>query len=424
MVRNLPVVRYYSPHGAWLFQVKLSAHAGRTIERGSSRYRRVIMYKINRVKLTGFRRLFEVDLPVRPFMVLIGANGVGKTSFLDAFTILSASASGNLNSALSQFGGIANLLTRGKSEDLSFLVDMTVPGHEPLEYELHLAPKGAGYAVSREILSQRRPGYPRPFTHINSSDGDIRYYEIAEERLVRPDWEHNHLETSLAQVPKMFRQPEELRRILATATQYHVLDVGPRSPVKLPQPMKPATLPGPDGEDLIPYLYYLRESDRCRFDAIIDSLKAAFPDFEELSLPPVAAGMLAMTWKDRKFDKSIYMNELSEGTLRFLWLVSLLQSPNLSTVTMIDEPEVSLHPELLNMLSELMRAASKRTQLIVATHSDRFIRFLQPEEVVVMDIAEDGRTTAIWADSMDLNEWLSEYSLDEVWRMGRMGGRS
>ena len=340
------------------------------------------------------------------------------------FSLLSASASGNLNGILSQFGGIANILTRGKSEELSFLVDMDVPGYKPLEYELHLSPKGTGYSISREILSQQRDGYPQPFKHIDSSDGDIRYYEIDENRLVRPNWEHNPLETSLSQVPKMFRQPEELRRILATATQYHVLDVGPRAPVKMPQPMKPATLPGPDGEDLVPYLYYLRESDRNRFDAIIDSLRSALPDFEELNFPPVAAGMLAMTWKDRKFAKPIYMNELSEGMLRFLWLISLLQSPTLSTVTMIDEPEVSLHPELLNLLADLMREASRRTQLIVATHSDRFIRFLKPEEVVVMDSNEDGCTTATWADSLDLEQWLAEYGLDEVWRMGRMGGRS
>ena len=200
--------------------------------------------------------------------------------------------------------------------------------------------------------------------------------------------------------------------------------VGPRSPVKLPQPMKPATLPGVDGEDLVPYLYYLRESNRERFDVIVDSLRAAFADLEELSFPPVAAGVLAMTWKDKNFKKPIYMNELSEGTLRFIWLVSLLLSPNLSTVTMIDEPEVSLHPELLGMLPDIMREASRRTQLIVATHSDRFIRFLRPEEVVVMDIDESGCATATWADSMDVEAWLAEYSLDEVWRMGRMGGRA
>ena len=222
----------------------------------------------------------------------------------------------------------------------------------------------------------------------------------------------------------MFRQPEELRRILATATQYHVLDVGPRAPVKTPQPMKPATLPGSNGEDLVPYLYYQRESDGDRFDLIIDTLRTAFPDLEELNFPPVAAGMLSMTWKDRKFSEPIYINELSEGTLRFLWLVSLLQSPHLSTITLIDEPEVSLHPELLSLLADLMRETAKRTQLIVATHSDRFIRFLKPEEVVVMDIDEQEFATATWADSLDLDRWLAEYSLDEIWLSGRMGGRA
>jgi predicted ATPase len=382
------------------------------------------MNKINRIKIDGFRRLYDVDLQIKPLMVLIGANGVGKTSLLDVLSLLSASAAGRLNSGLSELGGVVSLLTRAHADAVSLLVDMEVPGHEPLEYDLSLSPKGSGYAITREVLSQRREGYPEPFKHVDSRDGDIKYFQIEESRLLRPDWEHDPRETSLSQVPKMFRQPEELRRILGSATQYHVLNVGPRAPIKLPQQMKPATLPGADGEELVSYLYYLREGDPDRFESIHDSLAAAFPDFEGLSFPPVAAGMLAMTWKDKNFASPLYMNELSEGTLRFLWLASLLQSPGLSTITMIDEPEVSLHPELLSLLADLMREASQRTQLIVATHSDRLIRFLRSEEVVVMDIGEDGLATATWADKMDLEEWLAEYSLDEVWRMGRMGGRS
>jgi len=384
------------------------------------------MNKINRIRVGGFRRLYDVDLQVRPLMVLIGANGVGKTSLLDALSVLSASASGGLAAELSELGGVSSVLTRKHADSISFLVDMDVPGHEPLEYELCLAPKGPGYAITRETLSQSREAYDKPFKHIDSRDGEIRYYETAEGQrgLVRPSWEHNPLETSLAQVPKMFRQPEELRRILGSATLYHVLDVGPKAPVKLPQQMKPAEMPGAEGEDLVSYLYSLREGDPDRFDSIVDSLKAAFDSFESLSFPPVAAGMLTMTWKDKSFPKPLYMHELSEGTLRFLWLVSLLQSPALSTITMIDEPEVSLHPELLSLLVDLMREASQRTQLIVATHSDRLIRFLTPEEVVVVDTGEDGFATATWADSLDLDEWLAEYSLDEVWRMGRMGGRA
>ncbi len=381
------------------------------------------MIKVDRVAFRGFRRLREVEVQARPFMVLVGANGIGKTSLLDAISLLSSSASGRLNSTLSEMKGIASLLTRGKSDALGLAVDMTVPGQQPLKYEIDLVPSGNSYTIAREVLAQDQ-GRPNLFKHIDSERSSIRYFDPETRALVRPTWEHDPHESSLAQVPKMYRLPEELRRILATVSHYHVLDVGHSAPVRLPQPFRPSTLPGDDGRELVSCLYTLRESDRGRYETVIDSLKAAFPAFQELAFPPVASGMLTMTWKDSSFNSPIYVHELSEGILRFLWLVVLLQSPNLTAFTMIDEPEVSLHPELLSLLAQLMREASERTQLIVATHSDRFIRFLKPEEVLVMDLDEDGCATATWADSLDLDQWLADYSLDEVWRMGRMGGRS
>jgi predicted ATPase len=222
----------------------------------------------------------------------------------------------------------------------------------------------------------------------------------------------------------MHREPEDFRKKLASCTFYHILDVEQRSPVRLPQPMRPASLPGKDGEDLVSCLFYLREADRDRFEAIEDSLRAAFPTFERLDFPPVAAGTLAMTWRDKNFSKPLYMHQLSEGMLRFLWLTALLASPGLTALTLLDEPEVSLHPELLSLLAGLLREAASRTQLIVATHSDRLVRFLKPAEVVVIDSTEDGVARFTWADRLDLDEWLTEYTLDEVWRMGRMGGRA
>jgi len=79
---------------------------------------------------------------------------------------------------------------------------------------------------------------------------------------------------------------------------------------------------------------------------------------------------------------------------------------------------------MLQILTELMREASSRTQLFVATHSDRFISFLRPEEVLVCDYDETGGLTAKWADSLDLNEWLKDYTLDQLWGKGILGGRS
>ncbi|MEW6751635.1 MAG: AAA family ATPase [Candidatus Latescibacterota bacterium] len=256
------------------------------------------MNTISRLRIDRFRWLHAIDLSARPLMVLIGANGVGMTSLLDALSLLSASAAGGLGRKLSELGGLGSIATRSiDAKEVSLSVDMEVPGQSPLEYEISLAPKGTGYSV---------------------------------------------------------------------------LDVGPRAPIKLPQQMKPATSPGADGGDLVPHLYCLRETEAARFDAIVDSLKSAFGGLEGLSFPPVAAGMLTLAWKDRGSPGPFHMHELSEGTLRFPWLASLLQSPALSTITMIDEPEVSLHPELLSLLADLMREAAQRTQLVVATHSDRF----------------------------------------------------
>jgi predicted ATPase len=221
----------------------------------------------------------------------------------------------------------------------------------------------------------------------------------------------------------MFQAPEDFRRRLASSTFYHVLNVDPRSPVRLPQSMRPAELPGPNGEDLVTCLFYLRETDRNRFEAIEDSLRAAFPRFERLDFPPVAAGTFALTWRERE-SKPLYVHQLSEGSLRFLWLTTLLQSPGLTALTLLDEPEVSLHPELLSLMGDQLREASKRTQIVVATHSDTLIRFLEPSEVVVFDTTEDGMTTLIRADELDLGDRLKDYSLDELWRNGRLGARA
>lgn len=383
--------------------------------------------RFKEITIRGFRRLKDVSLELRPLSVLIGANGTGKTSLLDVLSLLAKSAQGKLSESISELSGLSNVLTYDKADELLLGISMTVPGpgHKPLEYLLRLTPQGVAYFINEERLSQPRPGHLRPFLHIDSYGQDIKYFEVVDQKkLVRPNWEHKPLETSLAQVPKMFREPEEFRNRLSSSTFYHVLNVDPRSPVRLPQPMQPAALPGRNGEELVSCLFYLRETERSRFEAIEDTLHVAFPRFDRLEFPPVAAGTLALTWRETGFTKPFYMHQLSEGTLRFLWLVTLLNSPGLTALTLLDEPEVSLHPELLSVLADTMREASSRTQIVVATHSDRLIRFLRPDEVVVMDTGEDGMTALQHADELDLATWLNDYSLDELWSNGRLGARS
>ena len=380
-------------------------------------------YQLTQMNITGFKRLFSVEMEMRPLTVMIGANGVGKTSVLEVFSLLSASAKGQLKKLLSQFGGIQDILTSDKAEAARFKISMERP--TPLSYSLTLNLKGMSYEIGSESLTQENPdSFASPFQYIDANRTDIRYFCPEDNKLVRPSWEHSPFETSLFQMPKLSQTPENFRQKLADITYYsaHALNVGYHAPIRLPQKMQPATNPGHHGEELVACLFYLRETDRTRFEIIKDTLAVAFPSFERLDFPPVAAGTLAMTWKDKNFSKPLYMNQLSEGILRFLWLIALLHSPDLSAVTLIDEPEVSLHPQLLSILTDAMSEASEQTQLIVATHSERLIRFLEPEQVLVFE-QEDGLAQVKWADTLDLEAWLEEYALDELWRMGRLGGR-
>jgi predicted ATPase len=342
--------------------------------------------RFQKLSIRGFRRLCDVQMNLRPLSVMIGANGTGKTSVLDVLSLLAKSAQGKLSESISELSGLSNILTYDGPDDVRLGISMTVPDYSPLDYILRLKPQAIAYAITEEQLSQSHIGYLSPFLHISSNGPSVNYYDINSKKLmkpVQPNWTHNPLETSLSQVPKMFQQPEDFRNRLASSTFYHTLNVDPRSPVRLPQPIQPATLPGRNGEELVSCLFYLREADRARFEAIEDALRAAFPRFDRLDFPPVAAGTLALAWRERGFSKPLYMHQLSEGTLRFLWLATLLNSPGLTALTLLDEPEVSMHPELLSLLADMLREASSRTQLVVATHSDRLIRFL--------DFAEMGR---------------------------------
>jgi len=300
--------------------------------------------RFNDLEIRGFRRLYDVQLLLRPLSVMIGANGTGKTSLLDVFSLLAKSAQGKLNESISELSGLSSVLTYDRAEELRLAIAMRDAPNGLLEYYLTLRPQAASYAITEERLCEHISGYMEVFNHIDSHGDDVKYFEVDQDREVRPNWKHNPFETSLYQVPKMFRQPEEFRNRLASSTFYHALNVDPRSPVRLPQPMQPATLPGRNGENLISCLYNLKEAERDRFETIEDTLRAAFPRFHHLGFPAVAAGTLAMTWWETGFSKPLYMHQLSEGTLRFLWLATLLQSPGLTALTLIDEPEVSLHP--------------------------------------------------------------------------------
>ena len=380
--------------------------------------------ELRSLHVRGFRRLRDVSLELRPLTVALGANGAGKSTLLEVFSLLAASARGDLGAALQASGGLGAVMTSGTQDGVFLEVERGVVGAVPLRYSLHFKPQGSGYYIAHETLSEHSdPSKAKPFLHIQAIGGSVKYFDPDKNGLFSPTWTHDPRETALSQVPRLYRDPESLRQTLAACQAYAPIGVGPQSPVRLPQAMQPTGLPGTQGETLISCLFNWREADPERFERFNDTLRAAFPNFESVSFPIAAAGRLQLVWKDRDFTAPFDISQLSEGTVRFLWLSVLLMSRELPAITLLDEPELSLHPELLSLLADLLREAAQSTHLIVATHSDRLVRFLKPEEILACDIAPDGGASFTWGDSLNLDEWLKDYSLDELWSMNLLGGR-
>ena len=386
--------------------------------------------KLSALDVKNYRSLVNVKLPLRDLMVVIGPNGAGKTALLEIFQLLQQGSQQELGSFLEAQGGFQAVLSHqkmaGESPHLQVKIEIDVQSEQtdaPMIYQFRLRSRQVGYAVGPEWLTwQQDPQAEKPLVYFRALPTLFRYADPATRKWVQPDWDRNYSELGLAQIPKMDREPEALRSMLANTQHYSSLDVSPRAVVRLPQALMPTTRPGPNGENLYSALYNLRASHHDVYERIETLLEQGFPGFERLEFPVVGAGQVTLTWHDRDNREPLYPNQLSEGTLRFLWLATTLLATPEPALLLLDEPEVSLHPELLKLLAALLQDASARSQIVVATHSPDLIRWLQPEEVLIAD-KEKGATRLTWADDLDLDEWLTEYTLRDLWLMGNLGGR-
>ena len=153
---------------------------------------------------------------------------------------------------------------------------------------------------------------------------------------------------------------------------------------------------------------------------VSDNLKLAFPSFDRLEIRIVADSHAGLYWHESGLAKPFEAAQLSDGILRFLWLLSILYHPDCPPVVLLDEPESHFHPRLIEILIAVLRQCSSWTQIIATTHSPTIVRFIKPEELLVMDNNENGHATIQRASNLNLAHWLEDFTLDKLWSMGRL----
>ena len=157
-------------------------------------------------------------------------------------------------------------------------------------------------------------------------------------------------------------------------------------------------------------------------DQMLISLRTFYEDTKDLRTT-IEGGMVQTRLEERHLHGTIPLIRMSDGTLRWLTLLSILLNPSPPSLVCIEEPELGLHPDMIPELTKLLVEASARMQLVITTHSDRLIEALTdtPEAVIVCE-KENGASRFRRLDERQLSSWLKEYSLGELWTKGQLGG--
>ena len=220
---------------------------------------------------------------------------------------------------------------------------------------------------------------------------------------------------------------KHVREKLSQWRVYHFHDTSSNSPMKKIVDVSDNRYLRSDASNLAAFLYFLREEFYEEYKMIRNIVKMVAPFFEDFVLEPLAFNKdaLRLEWKHTTSDAYFNADSLSDGTLRFIAIATLLLQPRYlrPSVILIDEPELGLHPYAITILAHLVkRVAAERTQVIISTQSPLLLDHFEPQEVIVAE-RHDGSTMLKRLDVDSLATWLEEYSLGQLWEKNELGGR-
>jgi predicted ATPase len=387
---------------------------------------------IQELEVRGYLSFKEVSWKPGRLNLLVGPNASGKSNLLRLLELIAETAKGGLANAMKP-GGIVPLLWdyRASSFRWKLRIDPVDSGRDrvqdalTLECDLEHLPSTSSYRIAMDSLGnwyrydrnlEKSPSY----VYTRDARRAMYYDQQARNLVPFPDPDPN--ESLLPQISDARTNPipTHTKRTLEAWRIYHDVHVERGSPMRSPATTQFVKLVASDGSNLVSVLHTLYTSDREFKQQINDGMRAGFGDqFEELVFQPAAAQQiqLAIQWKSSKHPHA--GQDLSDGTLRFLFLLTVLASPDPATLIAIDEPEVGLHPSMLPIVAEYAAEAASRTQVVMTSHSPVFLDALsEVEPQVTLLHWEDGQTRLFPLSSEAMEKWLKEYRLGQLFTSG------
>ncbi len=383
---------------------------------------------LHRLHIEGYRSLKDVTWEPGNLNILIGPNGAGKSNLLRSLSMLHAMGNGQLREFVLGDGGMAALLCQ-KSEETELLWQINLAPQEPGEWELrHLSclrqlPGTSDYEIWKEriefVSGQRAFGVEASPAAFSASA------KQREKATGRETWwwaDHAWLLTEEGGVGHQ-RLADRCLSDLASWRIHGDVNVASTSKLREPPQSRIEYQLDSDGQNLITVLHTLYTADDTFREQIDSGMRAAFgEDYLSLVFPPDPGhGRVQMGLRWSAIRKPLPASSLSQGTLYFLFLLTALANPTPPALIAIDEPELHLHPGMLPLIAEYAVAAASRSQVIFATQSPDFLDCFTEEKVTTTVVTcEDGETKLRNIGGPELDRFLKEFRLGELFRDGTL----
>lgn len=357
--------------------------------------------QLEEITIRGYKSIEELEeFELHNLNILIGANGAGKSNFISLFKLLAALAEGNLQLYVQEEGGPDALLYRGRKHTTE------------LEAEFYFGRNG--YRITLTPTARHRLIFKREETWF---DGDYTSRPYIE------SFGQAHEEAVLIEAPTNISK--YVLPALKSWRVYHFHDTSPSAMVKRPHESNDNLRFKPDGANLAAYVARLKQQFPKAYQRIVETIRLAAPFFGDFVVRDPLPSQIELEWTEKRDPDTPYRaHMLSDGTLRFICLTTLLLQPTklLPDTIIIDEPELGLHPYAINLLAEMLKEAAEVTQVIVSTQSVELLNQFEPEDVVVVQRVE-GASRFERLSQEALASWLENYSLGELWQRNILGGR-
>ncbi|HFA52198.1 MAG TPA: chromosome segregation protein SMC [Bacteroidetes bacterium] len=368
---------------------------------------------IQSLYIRNFKSIKDHWLDLDNLNILIGPNGAGKSNFISLFKFLGKLSGGQLAEYIFQSGGINTFLFKGYEESQSLSINLDIKEIEtrPQFYKFDITSDGESYQILEETIGYRPSENNQGISHrIGNGTKESKIHE-------------SELNQLIVATKKIFDNIFNIFKI------YHFHDTSDNAPIKLPQDIEDVYHFKPEGENLAPFLLLLKEQHFDTYYKIVETTRLVYPFFHDFVLEesPRAKGKVMLRWKEKGNGLIYSAKQISDGTLRFICLATLLLqpagSPYVPRTIILDEPELGLHPFAINILAELIQKAAMEKQVIVATQSVGLINHFTPKDLLITERAQNGATEFKRLKDGDFKKWLEDYSLGQLWESNFFGGR-